>query len=48
MDLGYHWPEKRVRLNLVCFAELVGREYLDFKAEAARIGNRRLRITRAR
>jgi hypothetical protein len=48
IDLGKNWPEKRVRLNLVCFAELVGREYLDFKEEASRIRNRRVRLLRAR
>jgi hypothetical protein len=29
--LGRDWPEKRIRLNLVCLGELVAREYLDFK-----------------
>lgn len=28
-DLGPQWPEKRIRLNLVCLCELVSREYLD-------------------
>jgi hypothetical protein len=47
-DLGPQWPEKRIRLNLVCFAELVAREYLDFKEGAARIRNRRVWLLRAR
>jgi hypothetical protein len=48
IDLGKNWPEKRVRFNLMCFAEMVGREYLDFKEEASRIRNRRVRLLRAR
>ncbi len=32
LDLGPHWPEKRIRLNLVCFCELVAREFLDMRA----------------
>lgn len=29
-ELGYHWPEKRVLLNLVAFGALVEREYRDY------------------
>lgn len=39
-DLGKNWPEKRIRLNLVCLCELVAREYLDFR-DAERIVQRR-------
>ena len=31
LDLGRHWPEKRIRLNLVSFCELVQREFLDIR-----------------
>ena len=48
LDMGPNWPEKRIRLNLVCLCELVQREYLDFKEEATRMRNCRVRLLRAR
>lgn len=41
LDLGPNWPEKRIRLNLVCLCELVAREYLDFREVERKLRPRR-------